>query len=374
MKRIYGALMALAAACSFDPTPVASANPLDGVDYSVRRDGTMQLRGGVDIFVFDFGSASGAMAQQSPVGLKEVSMARDLHVSGEHTKQLLIAPPHTKGGDITIGGGNLVAGDPSKTTATVTMDGDHSKEAGWAQWYGRATSAIEHAWPGTIPGQAQVVIEFSKKGQVTALQTLAFIPAVNKAGKFEIEQVHPGVRKKFIDTINEALAAIPADAVAFPQDSTANSACVLATFTSDNNLSLPVPDLVVVGNLPQTEEALRTYRICTILEIASLYKTSELLKARLPKQNQTCYVPVDAPHRLYSPGHNFYILAFGSGNDLAKSEAALGDENRQKVVGFINKCIDSKRYDDAEDLAKAMAAVSNDPAKLGAVINASAGK
>lgn len=105
----YSNLIFLTIACAFNTTQVVQAKPLDNVDYSVRLDGTMQLRGGVEFFVFDFGSASGGMALSGPVGLKDVSMAQDLHVAGEHNTLLLKPPPQRQGGSIAIGG-NITAG------------------------------------------------------------------------------------------------------------------------------------------------------------------------------------------------------------------------------------------------------------------------
>jgi hypothetical protein len=75
----------------------------------------------------------------------------------------------------------------------------------WSFWYHSLGTKLSSHWSGDVPGQAQVILRVTPDYRITMIKELAFVPGLNKAGRFDTsDETHT----RFMKSINECLAVI----------------------------------------------------------------------------------------------------------------------------------------------------------------------
>jgi hypothetical protein len=321
-------------------TPLIAQNE-STIKATIRADGSLVLEGTARYTDLEFGGADTSFLDDGPVGIRSVTMGQHLYLKGE--KSILLQEQVNAKRD---SGGVLVTPDG------VTLD-DHGKQGGWLGWSTRLARSLTKIWKADVPGQMQVLLEATGQGDLRVIEQSAFCPGADKANVFRTTTGSVNVIGQFRSSVDRAVNGVSkTPTTTFPAGSSAKSVIVMATFVSDHDLQVSIPDLSTFRGLPEEERSLRIARICSILDSAYLYGESDHLRdALLPASLHHRFVPDGVKHHFYSKSADgMYVI-----------ESSPPNATHARFTPFINAIFDrlttSGKLIPAEKFAKRLVSV-----------------
>lgn len=300
-------------------------------------DGTYTLKGAASYYDLAFGGSDITAYDNSPVGIKAVGFGQHLFIKGETNKDL------------------LKVGKEDGGTLMITPDGitreDRSSMGGWWSWYSKISRNLSNSWSPNSPGQMQLLLEVSPKGEMHVLNEQAFLPGFDRSNKLVT-----GAREQFRASVDKAISeSSKSHEAVFPKGSTSKSVVLMARFIADHDLEVSVPDLRLLEGIPQDEKSMRVSRICAVLDSVYMDALADKVRAALPASLHHRFVPVGVYHGFYSQTpENFYCI---STSEDEKS-SAIWTQITQYAATIINGELATGKMIDAERFAKALASNS----------------
>ncbi len=321
-----------------------SAEEDSAIKATIRADGSLMLQGSAKYIDLVFGGADTGFSDDSPVGIRAVTLGQHLYVQDEKNGALLkqLSSPQ-RNGTLNIG------------TDGITR-GDHRDEGGWLSWSSDMARSLGQKWSADIPGQLQVLVEVNASGNMRMIEKGAFFPATDSRNNFVTAANSPRLIERFAKSINDAIGKLDKSQFAnFPSASAAKSVVFMATFVADHDLQISVPDFSTFSGLAEDEQSLRIARICSILDASYLSNEADHLRLLLPEALRHNFIPDGVQHQFYSKTReSFFVIDRGS---------ITPNSTDWKYTPYVNLIFDRyiaiKKFKDAERFAKYLSGESS---------------
>jgi len=298
----------------------------------VQQNGSIVVTGRTDYTDLDFGPADLTFFYTQPEGEHFVTTGEHLYLHGE--TKLTQSHVYNPNGGCVSGREEIHKPRPDAT--------------GWDAWTILFARRLAWEFHSKYPGKEQVLLEVFPDGKIEIAQQLAFVPALDKNDNFVTEATVPNLRASFDEAVQSAVFNVSqSKRVKFPAEATATRALMLATFSVDKNLNTWFPDLRLVEDIPQTQEALWTARICGILDEGGLYVTSDRLRKLLPISNRRHFIVEGTYPKLEITG------------TATELNSLLTQDGLDCLYILLKDHLAQKRYQQAQKLAQSIANARN---------------